>query len=211
MNRAWEYHAKWSQSDLRRTRTTQLHSYVWYETQSNKWTNKLIDTDNRIAVTKDEGEWGGTEEGKAGQTHGDRKPDLGWWAHNAIHRWCNRIAHLKRICPPDKFNKKEASWHLANMPRELPWMYGSITCVPNSLFLHSLLPVPSRARCFRMASSILMWMMHGPSLLSLLSSYDVIVNNYYKANLFCQVLNTGNGKAQIKSEDPDVNMRFQEM
>lgn len=43
--------------------------------------------DNRRVVIREEGRWGEGEEGKEGQTYGDRgKLDFGWWAQNAIHR-----------------------------------------------------------------------------------------------------------------------------
>lgn len=43
--------------------------------------NKVMDTNDRIAVTTGWDEWGQDEEGKEGQTYGERKRlDFGWWA-----------------------------------------------------------------------------------------------------------------------------------
>ena len=57
-----------------------LHSYVGYNTESDKWTNNtnkdnLIDTDSSIAVIR--GKWcGRVVKGKWGQVHGDRSLTL---------------------------------------------------------------------------------------------------------------------------------------
>lgn len=40
--------------------------------------NKLIDTENRMAVSRGKEGWGGDEEGQGGQIHGDRRQGTPW-------------------------------------------------------------------------------------------------------------------------------------
>ena len=44
-----------------------VHSYMGHEKESNEWTDKLIDTDNRRVATWGEGGLGESEEGKGAQ------------------------------------------------------------------------------------------------------------------------------------------------
>ena len=48
---------------------------------------KCTDTGNSMVVTGGKGRCGEVEEGKGGQTHGDRRGlDFGGWTYNAIYR-----------------------------------------------------------------------------------------------------------------------------
>lgn len=49
--------------------------------------------------------------GKGSQLYGDRRFDIGWWAHGAIYRSCLRNLHLTLCdlitqCRPNKFSEK---------------------------------------------------------------------------------------------------------
>ena len=53
--------------------------------ETKKQINKNSDTDNNVAVTQRERDFGGVN-GKGSQMYGDRTSHFRWWAHNATHR-----------------------------------------------------------------------------------------------------------------------------
>ena len=72
MDGPWGYYAMWNKSDKERPNTVWFHLYVESKKQTNEQTkHKLIDTENRLVVTRGERGWGVGEIGEGGQLYGD--------------------------------------------------------------------------------------------------------------------------------------------
>lgn len=66
------------------------------------------------------------EEGKRGQTYGDRRIDTGWWAYNALYRLCVTelytwiLCNFTNYCHPNKLiPKKIKEKEMNHQPRIL--------------------------------------------------------------------------------------------
>ena len=75
-------------------------------------TQKLIDSDNSVVITREKERWGEVKEG-TGKINGDgRGLDLGWWTHNTIYRWCIielytwNLYNFINQCHPNRLYKK---------------------------------------------------------------------------------------------------------
>lgn len=120
MNGPWEYHAKQKKSD-RKSEEPHDFTHMWNRIkreatdEQTRETNKqeVIDLANVMVVTRGKGVKRKVVKGREDQICGHGRFGFGWWAHDAMYRWCILELYAWNLCAlinpwhPDIFNLKK--------------------------------------------------------------------------------------------------------